>query len=146
MQKDLPFEILLNDIKVLGLRVTPLKEAILSILFETEQPISVREITAKLKKRKLNPNKSSLYRELKTLRSVQILSELRIGKRASSYELKHLDEHHHHFVCKRCKKIVDFKNKNLENAMDRIVKSLKKQGLQAKEHELNFFGRCASCQ
>lgn len=137
---------LLTSLRELGLRITPLKEGILKILEKEAGPLSVPELQAQLKKLKLSPNKTSLYRELETLTEANVVEESQLFQDLRTYELKVAGGHHHHFVCENCKEVFDFQNAELEQTIVKIGKSLKRKGHLPKEHHLNLYGLCNSCQ
>jgi len=137
---------LLSSLRELGLRVTPLKQGILKILGKGNGPLSIPDIQARLKKMKLNPNKTSLYRELETLANVNVVEETQLFQDLRTYELKKKGGHHHHFICEVCKEVFDFQNEQLERTIIKIGKSLKRKGHLSKDHHLNLYGLCASCQ
>jgi len=137
-------EALLSSLRDLGLRITPLKEGILTVLEKADGPLSIPDLQAKLKK--LAPNKTSLYRELETLTEAKVVEETQLFQDLRSYELKREGGHHHHFVCDKCKEVFDFQNEELEQTIIKITKSLKRKGLTSKEHHLNLYGLCATCQ
>lgn len=136
---------LLSTLRAHGLRITPLKRSLLTILEKADGPLSVPELQVKLKKRGLEPNKTSLYRELQSLARAEVVAETQVYKDLRSYELKQSDEHHHHFVCQKCESIVDFENDDLEESLTRIARSLKRKGHRTLDHQLNLYGLCASC-
>ena len=137
---------LLTSLRELGLRITPLKEGILKILEKEDGPLSVPELQVRLKELKLKPNKTSLYRELEPLAGVNAVEESQLFQDLRTYELKRAGGHHHHFVCENCKEVFDFQNAELEQTIVKIGKNLKRKGHLAKDHHLNLYGLCASCQ
>ncbi len=137
---------LLDSLRAQGLRITPLKKSILTILEKEEGPLSVPELQGKLKKRGLEPNKTSLYRELQSLSKIEVVEETQLFKDVRSYELRRGDEHHHHFVCQKCESIIDFDNDQLEIVLSNVARNLRRKGHRTTDHQLNLYGLCASCQ
>ena len=61
-------------------------------------------------------------------------------------ETSHFDRNicpHHHFFCKKCKRIFDI---NLDIIPNKIDEFLQKDGLNVEEYEVSFRGICANCQ
>lgn len=136
----------LSNLKENGLRLTPLKVALFDLFSKKAAPLSVSEIQLLLKKKHLEPNKTSLYRELESLEEIGILSEVAVHQNIMSYELNEDNAHHHHFICENCKAIFDFHNDALEETIGKIFKNLRRKGLAPKEHHLNLYGLCQKCQ
>ena len=84
---------------------------------------------------------ATIYRNLKLLTENGIVRKI-----DGLEETSHFDHNlapHHHFICKKCKKIYDV-YQNIElNETDEI---LKKQGLAVDEYEISFRGICSECQ
>lgn len=123
---------------------TPLKETVLNILKQEGKPMSVPELLLFLKKKKLSPNKTSLYRLLKKLQRKQLVDEVLLDSNISFYEIT--TRHHHHFICKKCKKNQCIEeNKSLEKAVHELEHKLEHKGLQIQSHQLSFSGLCKNC-
>lgn len=136
----------LLSLREMGLRITPLKEALLSILETKAQPLSVVELQSALKKHRLRPNKTSLYRELQTFVEIGIVEEFQHISGVRSFELSKFGEHHHHFMCEACEDIIDFENEEIEELIKKTESSLKRKGMSVSAHALNLYGLCSSCK
>ncbi len=136
---------LLEKIRAQGLHQTPLKEKILILFEKANEPLTVAELLKKLKRFKLTPHKTTLYRELDGLVEAEILQEAKLHEGVQSYELLH-EDHHHHFICESCKEVVDFENDELEETIVKAIRNLKRRGHVTNDHRLNFYGLCSSCQ
>ncbi|MDE0518911.1 MAG: transcriptional repressor, partial [Bdellovibrionales bacterium] len=62
----------------------------------------------------------------------------------SRYELK-IREHHHHIVCIKCGKIIEFQNEIIEKQIHKISKD---HNFSMEHHIFELYGRCnkSSCQ
>ena len=58
------------------------------------------------------------------------------------YELIHQQEHHDHFVCIKCKKILEFSDEQLEQMQDSVTF---KKGWKPLFHKLEVYGLCGEC-
>ncbi len=127
-----------------GARITGLRRALMGVFLEAERPLSVAELSASLKKFRLTPNKSSVYRELDFLLEQRLISELDILEGMKRYEWRHDDHHHHHIVCSACGTVqcIDlcFNEKELAEKIE------KASGFAVTSHILEFFGKCAACR
>jgi Fur family ferric uptake transcriptional regulator len=128
-----------------GARITALRECLVGILINSTRPLSAAEILTSLKKQKLTPNKSSVYRELDFLLELKHINEIDVLEGMKRYEWRSKDSHHHHhIVCTQCG-IVEcielcFNEEEIAN------KVAKKSGFTVTSHLLEFFGVCAECR
>ncbi len=64
------------------------------------------------------------------------------GERARMYEHFHPKRHHDHFICLKCKKVIEFNNGELEELQERIIT---KAGWKPLYHKLEVYGICDKC-
>lgn len=126
------------------LKKTPLRIALLQIFSAEKSPFSVAEIEKKLAKKKLFPNKTSLYRQMETLEEKNILSKTIFTNGVAHYEM-HAD-HHHHFQCDGCQKIECIHDRDIEDAIHALEHELQKKGLSHLSHHFSLSGMCKNCQ
>ena len=120
------------------LKVTSSRLKLLDVFEHTKKPLSVKEIQKEVGK---GTDKVTLYRNVESLVALGILYKVRLHDRKFYYELASRG-HHHHLVCKACKKIVD-----IELCSVTVPRNfLKSSGFSlVSEHSLEFFGICNSC-
>lgn len=126
-----------------GCRRTALRTAILEILFERAEPLSVLDLQDQLSHRSHFPNKTTVYRQLETLIEHDVVDAVLVDPKSQHYELK--KHHHHHFVCESCSEVLDVDSEEIESAFHRFESQLSKRGFSIQKHELTFFGECAAC-
>lgn len=123
-------------------KTTKIRTALINLFRKDSFPLSISEILIILKKENLNPNKTTIYREIEFLTKLGIVSEVDFGEGKKRFEGK--GEHHHHIVCINCKKVTDIKmEKDLESFHAKITKQA---GYKPVGHSLEFFGLCENCQ
>ncbi len=133
----------MNYLKEQGVKSTRYRVGLLEVFFASSQPLAVQEILESFRKKDLEPNKTTVYRELYFLMEQGIVAEIDLGEEKKRYELAHL-EHHHHLVCQSCQKIEDVV---LEENLSDIESQIKRNNkFQVKEHMLEFYGLCHDCQ
>jgi Fe2+ or Zn2+ uptake regulation protein len=124
------------------MRSTVIFQALLKIFQRAERPINVKEALALLKKIKIFPNKTTIYRLLEKLENKDIISKLRIGDNSFSYELA--NSHHHHVICKKCDKIEDV---ILASDLSKEERNIaQKTNFSSIRHNLEFYGICSNCR
>lgn len=113
------------------------------ILTKISSPLSIQEILEKLSEKGLNPNKTTVYREIEFLTKQGLVSAVDFGEGKKRYEGS-AGEHHHHIICINCKGVKDISE---DMDLDQIHSSVvKKAGYKPVGHSLEFFGLCKNCQ
>lgn len=133
----------LEKLKEQGCRTTPLRRALLQVLLRQEEPVSVQALAEALSLEGLNPNASTLYRQLETLVEHGVVQSVVLNPKVQLFEIT--QEHHHHFVCESCSDVLDVHSEEVESAFHKFERELSKKGLSIQKHELTFFGACQAC-
>ena len=112
----------LKDIlKKCGLKITAQRMAILKALNSGPRyHKTAQDILDEAKKINSSVGFATVYRFLKTLTKAQMISKISMGAGSSCYELKS-NHFHYHIACVKCGKIVEFKNRTIENTLKKIV-------------------------
>jgi len=127
------------------------REAILDLLSRTSTHMSAKEIYDALSKVYPGIGLSTVYRTLDLLVRADFLNKMDIGDGQSRYEFKsdEKDKHHHHLICVKCGKIIDysdFLNEEL-GLMSKAEKSLaRKYSFLVQDHNIDFYGLCKDCR
>ncbi len=130
-------------LRAAGHRITKVRRAVLQIFETISEPPSAEELIGALKRRKLDVNKTTVYRELDFLLAQHLIREIDLLEGKKRYEL--IDgSHHHHLVCLQCRTIRCIEMDNDLDAVERDL--LKRVGFEVKSHSLEFFGVCADCR
>jgi len=130
-----------EKIKKEGGRLTKTKKAIIDILFSADCFISRKMLVKKLKDKKIKPDRSTLYRDLKNLLAIGVLKQNYLSGE-SYYEL--LNKHHHHFICTNCFSFYNFYNFSSKNCITE-KKYFKGNNFEILNHSFDFYGRCLNC-
>ena len=108
-------------LKKCGLKTTDQRLAILKILNSGPRyHKTAQDILDEVKKMNSSIGFATVYRFLKKLTKAQMISEISMGAGSSCYELKS-NQFHYHIACVKCGKIVEFKNRTIENTLKKIV-------------------------
>lgn len=135
------FTIMKNAIKKLkdkGVTLTPQRIAILQLLSKTDEHLTVEEIHHEIKKKYPTMSIATVYSTLELLKEIGEIQELSIMRRGKACFDPHTTPHHH-FMCKKCEKIIDI---DVECPM--CGKELK-NGYQVEEMQAYFYGLCPEC-
>ena len=124
-----------------GLEVTRARTAIYELLQTSTSPLSVDSISEKLKQKKIEINRSTIFRTINTFAEKNVIRKLEFDEGKFRYELFDLP-HHHHLLCTKCGKmiqIVDCQIDNLEEKFSRVF------NFKIVKHKLEFLGICDQC-
>jgi Fe2+ or Zn2+ uptake regulation protein len=123
-------------------RNTKQKQLILGILKESDRPMSINEIYAQVVLQLPKIAKSTIYRNIDSLLSQNLIDKYHLNDNEVFYRIKADSKEHKHFViCDDCKKVFDLPScpiHALENAME-------EEGFIIKEHLIQISGICKVC-
>lgn len=129
-----------NTLREAGFRATPGKIAILEVLFRADQPLTIAEISKKIK---ADLDQTTLYRTIQSFVEAKIAQALNFNDRSVRYESLIGASHHHHVICKKCNHVedVDICGVNFEKLV--LVKSESFKAIES--HAVELFGTCNNC-
>jgi len=123
----------------MNLKVTHQRLSILKTLNEGPKThFTAKEVFEHVQLKHPNIGFATVYRFLKETARFNITSELRIGHAPTRYELK-TKEHHHHIICTRCKKIIEFQNDIIEKQIEKLSKD---HDFSMEHHIFEIYGHC----
>ena len=124
-----------------GLKSTAPRDDIARVFFDLGRHISAEELYAEVKKINPHVGYATIYRTLKLLKECGLLSERHFDEGQARYEVAG-GQHHDHFICEHCGKIIEFEDDAIER-MQRDVAS--KLGVTLHRHKMELYGLCADC-
>jgi Fur family transcriptional regulator, ferric uptake regulator len=129
-----------------GFRLTAPRRAVVNVLVDEASPLSVAEIHARLRKKRVNL--VSVYRTMHLLRTLGILQVADTSKGIQRFELAEaFTGHHHHLICQSCGRVQDLDGCVLAEkslmALNSQVRRVQKFRVTA--HDLKLFGLCRDC-
>lgn len=133
-------------------RMTKSRQTICDVLDQTSEHLTAKQVYMRAHKKCPSCGMTTIYRTLELLVGMGLVTKFAFGEGQSRYELaEHYSgkPHHHHLVCRKCHKIVDYSN-FLQDELDLVRRSEERLSKQFKfkieEHEITFKGCCAKCQ
>lgn len=129
-----------------GWRMTPQREVILGIFQELPEGnhLSAEDLYLLLEERAEGISLATIYRTLKLMARMGILRELELAEGHKHYEINQPSpHHHHHLICVRCNKTIEFRNDSILRAG---VKAADKNGYHLLDCQLTIHAVCPSCQ
>jgi Fe2+ or Zn2+ uptake regulation protein len=159
---------MLSALKEEGYRVTAPRRALLRLLAESRQPLSVQEMHVAVNPQK-NGNRANgnghgtnghaaphhddeetinlvtVYRFANLLVDLGLARRVEFGQGYYRYEREEPQDgpHHHHLVCHRCGKIEEFQGCEVGALAARLQAE---HGFKVERHQLELYGLCPECQ
>ena len=135
-----------------GYRLTVPRRAILEVLSQTDNHLSVEDIYLKVHGLYPAIGLTTVYRTLDLLVQMGVVFKFDFGDGRARYELMgHFSKkkHHHHLICISCNNIIDYDD-SLNDEVDLIQKTenalSEKHNFQIKGHMMQFYGVCEKCR
>lgn len=125
-----------------GLRKTAALEACLRVLAKVDQPVTLQQIASD-PEFDVSCDPATLYRLVTRLEEKRIVRRIGFHSRAAHYCLRESD-HQDYLVCRDCGTVEIL---NIACPVEHLEQQIATEsGFADLEHELEFYGRCGSCQ
>lgn len=134
-----------------GGRWTQSRDFILEILGRSREHLSAKEIYDTLYSTRPGIGLTTVYRSLELFRQLGIVQKVSSPDGQSRYELRAEENkgHHHHLICLRCGKIIDYHD-FAEEEQELVKKTEKvlsqKHNFIIFDHNIEFLGLCDKCR
>ena len=124
-----------------GYKLTPQRRAIIRMAVLSDDHLTPAELYEKLRRDYPGMGLVTVYRTLEILARLGLICEVHAGGSCRSYTIS-APEHHHHLICSRCGRVVDFSGHNLGQLRQRLSRET---GFEIRGQLLEFVGLCAEC-
>ncbi len=126
------------------LKITPRRKAVISLFLKSGIRMGPYEVYRKLKQKLSKIGLPTIYRILDELEKAGILVQSLSKDRQLCYALCDFPgKHHHHFICRKCKKVDEVDFCNFRGISEFIKKNLK---ARVEMHHLQIEGVCSRCK
>ena len=115
---------------------------VLEVFLQTERHVTVEEMVDLLNHHGLNLDAEFVRDTMKLMCRFGFAQKSRFDNGDLRYEHRHLGQHHDHMVCTKCKKIIEFEDKHLEELQIKIAAS---RGFHMLQHKMEIYGICDTC-
>ncbi len=128
-----------------GWRMTPQRETILRIFqnLAAGNHLSAEDLHHTLQEVGEGISLSTIYRTLKLMARMGILRELELAEGHKHYEINQPSHHHHHLICVRCNKTIEFKSDTVLKSGSRVAE---REGYHLLDCQLTIHAICPACQ
>ena len=116
------------------------REEIIEVLKNAYDHPTAEEIYERVKDNKSTSSRGTVYRNLKTLLEKNIVMRISVSDAPDRYD--YIRENHSHFICTKCKKVIDFEyNFKIES----LKKCLKSDIHFLDSNSITISGICKNC-
>ena len=120
------------------------RNAVVELLDRQTCALTAQEIDDRLRAQGRSVGRASVYRILELLTELRLVQRIDVGQGVARYERHQPDgDHHHHLVCDRCGRIAPFEDPALEQAIERVSRSL---SFAVDDHDVVLRGACGDCR
>jgi len=130
-------------IRSTGLKGTTQRALVLDAFLATDEHVSVDDIYRLLRRKDCKVGYATIYRTMKLISESGLAREVMLGDGISRFEHTFGRKHHHHLVCTRCRKIIEFTSETMDRGEREIIE---KYGFVQHSHRFEIFGLCDECQ
>jgi Fur family ferric uptake transcriptional regulator len=133
-------------------RITVPRQAILDVLSKEGNHLSAEDIFLKVHRVYPEIGLTTVYRTLNLLTQIGLVLKFDFGDGRARYELSSgpkKEKHHHHLVCTKCNRIIDYEDfiEEEEKLFKKTEKVLsEKYDFKITDHLVRFFGLCEKCR
>ncbi|MDZ7695919.1 MAG: transcriptional repressor [Deltaproteobacteria bacterium] len=135
------FEIIIQELRNNGYKITPQRLAIVKILARSDGHPSVETIHDRIKQDFPTMSLATVYKNVELIKSVGEVLELGFPNGSNRYD-GNKPAPHPHVICIKCKKIVDPDLDSLDELEKEVAMETRFKILS---HRLDFFGICSNC-
>jgi Fur family ferric uptake transcriptional regulator len=123
-----------------GYRMTRQRQVVLEELGKVDTHPRADQIYQMVRRRIPHVSFGTIYRNLKTLEELGLISEIQRGHTARYDGNASL---HHHFICRKCDRIIDVDE---ASAPEIDIPALGRMGYQVEKFQLQIVGLCPACK
>jgi Fur family ferric uptake transcriptional regulator len=132
---------LIQRLRSAGYKITPPRLAVLEIIQREGEHLNPNEILARAQTIHPQTGRATVYRTLELLTQLGIVRPIYVGDTGPTYI--RAEGGHHHLVCSRCGRVVDFEQ-CVADGMEQELEA--RFGFRIHSHLLEFYGLCPHCQ
>ena len=136
-------EIFGDYIRSRGLRDTFQREQVLETFLNTEDHVSAEDLYKRINRRKRKVGFATVYRTMKLIAECGLAREVMLGDGVARFEHSYKHKHHHHLICTRCRKVIEFSSEIMERGEKEV---LEEYGFKMESHHFKIYGLCSECQ
>lgn len=115
---------------------------VLEAFLQTERHVTVSELVERMAGEGHRLDPAFVGETLRLMCRFGFARQNRFDNGESRYEHLHLGHHHDHMICTKCRRIIEFRDQELE---DRQVHIAEANGFHMLQHRMEIYGICSQC-
>lgn len=123
-----------------GLKATPQRLAVYGALLEADDHPSAEALFWTVREKLPSISLATVYKTLESLEAAGLIRQVSLLSDSKRYDAN--QHHHHHLVCRVCKRIIDYDDPRL----DALLPNAEPSGFTPLEVRVQIVGVCARCQ
>ncbi len=135
------YEVFRSVLRRAGYKATPSRLTVLEIFKKTGRPLSPQAVIDKAGK---NIDQATIYRIIKTLKTIGAIRQIDFRHNHAHYELSDTGDHHH-CICLVCGHSEEITGCEIDAVMKEAVLRQARSFSEIKDHSLEFYGTCKRC-
>jgi Fur family ferric uptake transcriptional regulator len=125
-----------------GIEDTSEHEAILRTFCRSDSHLTLDGLLERVHEQGVEASLDTARRVMSRLCEYGLAREVRRDDGTIVYEHLHLDQHHDHLICTRCKRVINFHDGRLEELKESAAT---RRGFHPFRHSLEIYGLCSEC-
>jgi Fur family transcriptional regulator, peroxide stress response regulator len=139
--KDERLELLRQACRERELVLTPQRLAVLRVVLDLDDHPTADEVYAVLARRRSRVGRATVFRTLESLARLGVITKACHPGHAARYDRR--TERHHHLVCLRCDRVIDFSDARLDSLP---VPDTRRLGFVVSDCRVQVRGICRKCR
>ena len=127
---------LLQQCEKIGLRLTDQRRAVIAVLEKARDHPNIQILYERASQVDPNLSIATVYRTVKLLEELNILTKLEFGDGIARYEIADRD-HHDHLIDLRTGNVIEFYDEDIEKLQQKLARKL---GYRLRGHRLELYG------
>ncbi len=116
--------------------------AVMEAFMQTEGHISPAQMIERLENAGLSLPPEFVRDTLQLMCQYGFAEKRRFENGEILYEHRHLGQHHDHMICTKCKRIMEFRDQELERLQ---IQAAERHGFHLLQHKMEMYGICSQC-
>jgi Fur family transcriptional regulator, ferric uptake regulator len=116
--------------------------AILDVFLGIENHVTLAELVAQMRRNGHNFTDEFVRETIELMCRYGFAQANQFDNGQIRYEHRHLGQHHDHLICTKCKRIIEFEDRALEQLQVQIAAA---HGFHILQHKMELYGICRDC-
>jgi Fur family ferric uptake transcriptional regulator len=137
------FQVFSEYLRQRDLKNTPERMMILQEIQHRDDHFQADDLLFYLRNKNIKVSRATVYRTLELLCDCGILSKVNFESSSTLFESTLKTGHHDHFICMRCRKIIEFYDDAIREIHQRIAGEL---NFEIESYTHHIYGVCGECK